>query len=120
MSDRQGLAESVVDEILSRHGLCWELHPYRIVVDNRPGLLVQAGPIFDLRESVLKGARLRALAAERKRRQRTRTPKMSRSDGPTEEYNPSIRGHLAILDVQSHAEVENDHGQSSNATSDGI
>jgi hypothetical protein len=110
----------VVDEILSRHRLRWELHPYRIVVDSRPDLVVQAGPIFDLRESVLKEARQRALTAARKRQQRARTPKMSRSDGPTEEYNPSIRDHLAILDVQSHAEVENDHGQSTNASSDGI
>jgi len=90
---------SAVDMILARHGLRWELYSYRIVVDGHPHIIIQAGPQFDLRESVLQGVRERALAAERKRRQRDRlrSPKMSRSDGPTEQYSSSIQGQLTVL-----------------------
>ena len=61
---------SEVCRLLWRYGLAWRIQPYRIVVDTRPHLIVQAGPDFDLRESELKGARERTLATERKRRQR--------------------------------------------------
>jgi hypothetical protein len=89
---------SVLDEVLSRYGLRWELYPYRIVVKGYAHLIVQAGPSFDLRESALKGARERTLAAERKRRQRERFRglEMSRQVVPTAQYNTPTEGHLAI------------------------
>jgi hypothetical protein len=92
------LPKSAVDAVLARHGLRWKLDPYRIVADGYPDVIVQAGSHFDLRESTLRGARERALTTDRKRRQRKRlrTPKMSRSDGPTEQYNPPIGNHLTI------------------------
>jgi hypothetical protein len=113
---------SIVDHVLSRHGLRWELNPYRIVVGSNPHLIVQAGPSFDLRESALKVARERTLAAERKRRQRARlgASPMSREVAPTEQSKASIRGHLAISDMQNCLEVQNNHGQSTDAASDGI
>lgn len=42
---------SVVDEILARYDMKWELSPYRIV--NKHGVIVQMQH-FDLRDSVLK------------------------------------------------------------------
>jgi hypothetical protein len=103
VNDGKPFAMSAVDVVLARHGLRWELYPYRIVVDGHPHIIVQAGPQFDLRESALKGTRERALTAERKRRQRKRlsTPKMSRSDGQTELYNPSIERHSMILPAKN-------------------
>jgi endogenous inhibitor of DNA gyrase (YacG/DUF329 family) len=90
---------SEVCRLLWSHGLAWRIQPYRIVVDTHPHLIVQAGPRFDLRESVLEGTRERVLAAERKRRQRERfrSPEMSRQVTPTTQYNPPIEGDLAIL-----------------------
>jgi len=66
----EDLPTSAVDVLLARHGLRWELYPYRIVVDSHPHIIVQGGPHFDLRESALKDERERALARQRKRRQR--------------------------------------------------
>lgn len=89
---------SIIDEVLSRYGLRWELNPYRIIIESHPHLIVQTGPSFDLRESALKGARERTLTAERKRRQRQRFRdfQMSRELTSTAQYNPSIEGHLTI------------------------
>lgn len=90
---------SIVDDVLNRYGLRWELHPYRIVIDSHPHLIVQAGPSFDLRESALKGARERTLAAERKRRQRA--VERLTNVTPSSQYKPSIGGHLAGLGVEN-------------------
>ncbi len=43
---------SVVDAILQRYGMKWELNPYRIV--NKYGVVVQK-KMFDLRDETLKG-----------------------------------------------------------------
>ena len=85
---------SVIDRVLNRYGLRWAASPYRIVVNSHPHLIVQAAPHFDLRETVLKGARDRVLAAERKRRQRTiRNPKnVTRK----EQYKAPIRRYLTV------------------------
>lgn len=61
---------SIVDGVLARHGLKWELNPCRVVIVSHPDIVVQSGPGFDLREIVLRGARERALATEYKRKQR--------------------------------------------------
>jgi hypothetical protein len=94
---------SVVNEVLSRYGLRWEVHPYRVVVDSHPHLIVQSGPNFDLRESALTGARECTLAADRKRRQRGRFRdlEMSRQTCQTEQYNPPIQGHLEISEAEN-------------------
>jgi hypothetical protein len=42
---------SVVDQVLYRYGLCWELNPCRIVVRSHPHPVAQTGLRFDLRES---------------------------------------------------------------------
>ena len=91
---------SEVCRLLWRYGLAWRIQPYRIVVDTRPHLIVQAGPDFDLSESELKGARERTLSTERKRRQRAneRQPNVT----PTAQYNPPIEGHLAISGPENH------------------
>ena len=47
---------SVIDQVLFRYGLRWEMAPYRIVVNSHPHLIVQAGPHFDLRAWMLKGS----------------------------------------------------------------
>jgi hypothetical protein len=88
---------SAVDALLARHGLRWELYPYRIVVASHPGLIVQAGPGFDLSEQALKGARERALTTERKRRQRDRD--RDRNVTPTAQYNASVGVLRAISGV---------------------
>jgi hypothetical protein len=90
---------SVVDHVLCRHGLRWELYPYRIVVDTHPHLIVQDGPRFDLRESALKGARERALAAERKRRQRA--VQNHRDVTSKEQYKAPIGVPLAGLEAKN-------------------
>jgi len=89
---------SVIDTVLSRYGLSWGLHPYRIFVASHPHLTIQTGPTFDLREYALAGARERALTTERKRRQRQRfgSLEMSRQPGLMEQYNAPVGGHLAI------------------------
>jgi len=90
---------SEVCRLLWSHGLAWRVQPYCIVVDTHPHLIVQAGPRFDLRESVLEGARERVLAAERKRRQRERFRglEMSRQVMPTAQYSAVIQGSEAVL-----------------------
>ena len=79
---------SMVCRRLGRLGLGWRTWPYRIVVASHPYLIVQTGPGFDLRESVLRGARDRAFATERKRRQR-RIERL-RDVTPTAQDNASI------------------------------
>jgi hypothetical protein len=88
---------SVVCRTLGRFGLGWRADPYRIVVGSHPHLVVQAGPSFDLRESALKGARQRALATERKRRQRAavRLPDVT----PMAQSTAAKRGSIGILGV---------------------
>jgi endogenous inhibitor of DNA gyrase (YacG/DUF329 family) len=89
---------SEVCRLLWRYGLAWRIQPYRIVVDTRPHLIVQAGPDFDLSESELKGARERTLATERKRRQREN--ERHRDVTPTAQYNEAIQGSDALLGVE--------------------
>ena len=93
---------SLVCRRLGRLGLDWRPWPYRIVVASHPYLIVQAGPGFDLRESVLRGARDRALATERKRGQRARlrTSPMSRAVTPTEQHSAVIQGPDDLLGVE--------------------
>lgn len=43
--------DSIVDLLLARYGLKWELNPCRIVVASRPDIVAQTGPRFDLREA---------------------------------------------------------------------
>jgi endogenous inhibitor of DNA gyrase (YacG/DUF329 family) len=90
---------SVVCQLLWRYGLAWRIQPYRIVVDTQPQLIVQAGPRFDLRNSVLKGARERALATERKRRQRA--VHRLRDVTPTTQYNAPIAADSGDLGVEN-------------------
>lgn len=94
-----------VCRLLWRHGLAWRIQPYRIVVDTRPHLIVQAGPDFDLRESELKGARERTLATERKRRHREN--ESHRDVTPSAQYNPPIEGYLAISGPENHSTDRN-------------
>jgi len=89
---------------LSGHGLAWRVQPYRIVVNSHPHLILQAGPRFDLSESVLKGARERALATERKRRQRAAG---SLQDVTLNgQSNASIGRSFSIPAVQNRQEAE--------------
>ena len=69
---------------------------------SHPYLIVQTGPGFDLRESVLRGARDKAFATERKRRQRVRlrTSPMSREVTPTVQHSAVIQGSEAVLGVE--------------------
>ena len=90
---------SVVDDLLRRHGLSWRLQPCRIVLDNYPQLVVQSGPSFDLRDKALKGARERALAATRKRRQRARA--IAPDVTPTAQYNEPIGVCAARLGAEN-------------------
>ncbi len=95
---------SVVCRALGRSGLGWRTSPYRIVVSSHPHLIVQAGPNFDLRESALKGKRERALATERKRRQRAA---VSRSDvTPNEQSNAFIGRLFSISAVENRQGAE--------------
>jgi hypothetical protein len=95
---------SVIDQILSRYGLRWELNPYRIVVDSHPHLIIQIGPSFDLRDVALRGARERVLATERKRRQRSRGN--TQDVTPTAQYKQSIGVRIGISGAQNHLGVE--------------
>ena len=90
---------SLVCRRLGRLGLGWRPWPYRIVVASHPYLIVQTGPGFDLRESVLRGARDRALATERKRGQRARlrTSPMSRDVTPTAQHSAAIQVSETVL-----------------------
>ena len=90
---------SYVCRLLGRFGLGWRTIPYCIVVASHPHLILQAGPGFDLRESELKGARDRALATERKRRQRDRDG--VRDVTPTAQYSAVIQVPEAILGTQN-------------------
>jgi hypothetical protein len=90
---------SEVCRLLWRHGLVWKIQPYRIVVNDHPHLVVQGGPRFDLRESVLKGARERALATARKRRQRARGGALNVT--PTAQRNASIGVCLGNLEAEN-------------------
>jgi len=94
---------SDVCKLLGRYELAWRTYPYRIVVLSHPHLVVQAGPRFDLREAALKGARKRALAAERKRRQRQRfnTSPESRQVTQTEQYKPPIGAPFELPGVEN-------------------
>jgi len=65
-------AISVVDSILARHGLMLTLSPYKIVAKN--GVVVQSGPSFDLRDSVLEARKTAALHAARVKACRTILP----------------------------------------------
>jgi hypothetical protein len=98
---------SVVCRALGCFGLGWKTNPYRIVVGSHPHLVVQAGPSFDLRELVLKGARERALATERKRRQRAggSLPDVT----PNKQSNASISRSFSIPRVENRQEEES-HG----------
>lgn len=50
---------SVTDTILARHELIWKLNPYRI--EDKNGRIIQSGPSFDLRDSVLKAHKERPI-----------------------------------------------------------
>ena len=97
---------SLVCRRLGRLGLGWRTGPYRIVVASHPYLIVQTGPGFDLRESVLKGVRDRALATERKRRQR-RAERL-RDVTPMAQSNASIGGITGVLGVENRQGVQSD------------
>lgn len=95
---------SEVCRLLFGHGLAWRVQPYRIAVNSYRHLIVQAGPRFDLRESALKGARGRALAAERKRRQRAVGSLLNVT--LNEQSNASIGRSFSISAVENWQETE--------------
>ena len=95
---------SMVCRRLGRLGLGWRTQPYRVVVASHPHLIVQTGPRFDLRESVLKGARDRALATERKRKQR-RVERLQ-DVTPTAEHTASIGAPFVIPGVENRQGAE--------------
>ena len=92
---------SEVCRLVWRHGLAWRVQPCRIVVGSHPHLVIQEGPHFDLRAQALKGARERAMAAERKRRQRGLGS--SQDVTPTPQYKPSIGDSFAVLEAKNDA-----------------
>lgn len=49
----------MIDTILARHKLVWKLNPYRIEDVN--GLIIQAGPHFDVRAEAVKYSIQRAI-----------------------------------------------------------
>jgi hypothetical protein len=93
---------SAVCKLLWQYGLDWRIQPYRIIVGTHPHLIIQTGPVFDLRDAALKGARERTLATERKRGQRARlrTSPMSRAVTPTAQHSAVIQGSDAVLGAE--------------------
>src|SRR5262249_34009259 len=95
---------SEVCRLLNRYGLGWRINPCRIVVKSHPHLIVQEGPQFDLQESVLRGARERVLAAERKRRQRIKVQNVT----STEQYNAPIQKSIAVSAIKNAEAIARD------------
>ena len=91
---------SEVCRLLWRHGLAWRVQPCRIVVGSHPHLLVQNGPVFDLSDQALKGARERVLATERKRRQRTHSAGL-RNVTPKAQLDASVGGDVSLWEVEN-------------------